>query len=403
MAKRPCRTPQFINDRLVVSSYPTFTSEGSVILRLEFDQDSSKEIILLENFPATENNGSSYWGNWGVSSLCLDYININGYSGSGYNTSVRVDFSINWFTGQNGSGGAPIKTVTGTFYALEGYFISDVSSSAYNYGSSLIQYGSGGAAQSQLYLPIPQDVESEVPYYSTEGFKYKPIASGDTGQFTVGGGLGTSPLTKFFIERVCIEDAGVHNGDYKPIAFINKFGAFQQMWFVQSKESTDASRSTYPSIDYGVAGKWDGSKHYYKDYQTKMRRKVSLISFPMPEGSYFTFQEIMASEYVWYGQWDYVWQDLNKNASGTFLVYPPESNVPITITLPFTFRGQVVRSMREPIFQSGSETGKWRKLYKWIPVNVKNSSVSKSMSNLQRANIQYNVDLEYAFEEIPSF
>ena len=259
-----------------------------------------------------------------------------------------------------------------------------------------------------MYVPVPENETHEIPYYKTDGFAYRQIQDNTSGEIVIGNQL-SGYVRKYYIDRICTKDTAVNNGDYRPIAFINKFGAFEKMWFVQGKHKVDTSREEFPRTpDLSVAGKWSeryGVPHMYKTFNTQTRESFTLTTFPLPEGAYDTMQEIINSENIWFGEWDYVWQiaDRNNQPSGTFRIYDPYSKTPTTVTFPDLTRQPSFRSLREPTLVSGSIGSGFKKLYRYKPVNVKTSSLDKIQSNLQRGSIQYSIDFEYAYSPIPQF
>lgn len=91
--------------------------------------------------------------------------------------------------------------------------------------------------------------------------------------------------------------------DVKKITFINKFGAYQDLWFFKAnRESLETSGSDYRSnllfASNGVAT-YRTSDHQRVDYNVTGKKSITLNSGYVPEDNNQIFEELFLSEKVW--------------------------------------------------------------------------------------------------------
>ena len=132
---------------------------------------------------------------------------------------------------------------------------------------------------------------------------------------------------------------------------------------------------------------------------------MSLMSPLVPEGFNDVFQELLVSEKVWLWDWNYLWEFITNplvkpmpQPTGTVRFVDPYTGNMETRSLP----QKKLYAIYKPhiINQVTTNVSEIRPLYELVPVTIASSSVVKKTHNISKSNIQYTIDLEYAFDDV---
>ena len=263
------RTPFFIDHTAGVTA-------GSSDLTIEIN---SADVYVLSK--DTVSNRATFE----VSELIKDYLSIT-WDGTFPFTSQVVTATItqDFFTGSKATRAAvsenPIvgQTQTHTLYGFDGY------SNFKDGANHQIVQGSLLQTNTTMYLS-----ESDVSYVASESsntISYTAIQTTDT-TVTVGGIVIT-------IERLCEPVFTLVR-----VIFINKFGAFQELWFnKKSVESLTVQQEEYDAML--VTNNTYSTTAPQKIVNNKQGSdKIQLNTGYVEEGQYEAIKELMLSENVW--------------------------------------------------------------------------------------------------------
>ena len=231
-----------------------------------------------------------------VSELCRDYLTLV-YDGSptAGDTEIDIDLVMTFYTGANATGSL-ITTISNT--GNQGF-------DAYGYFSEganwEIPYPLSSAA-SWLIAPklgvnndweifVPENKSGYLPYILSGTVAYQSY-SGTATSVTIGVGvtcdINRTPCSKYDPQR---------------ITFVNKYGQFQDLWFLLKKTlTTDTTKETYQGINLTSSGSsttYDTTKPTKVVFNKEAKERISLNSGYYPEGYNAVFEQLLESEQIW--------------------------------------------------------------------------------------------------------
>jgi len=268
-----------------------------------------------------------------VSELVNDFIEqkfINNTPSTGYN--VSADTQSVWvrvFTSARESDGTLIGTETTTNYlAQEGY--NDFKDGV-NYttepeamiSSSYIQYKKGD----YIFLPVnAEKVTSVVFIYNSSIISTYNVSDNDNAnqKINYASYLTTSQEINFIryevdgvASTINVEQIEECKYPVHKIVFLNRWGAFQDLYFFKKSTETLDSRSENfnrsifeaRSVSYSIKegsctedyayNVYNSNAHSKKTFNSNATESISLNSGFVPESMNPSFEELMVSEYVW--------------------------------------------------------------------------------------------------------
>ena len=236
MPVRPILSPITLGNTLATAS-PNGESIGTINI------NSGEFTFTLQNTGFTDGNKSSYFE---YSQIIRDYLDVQF---TGTYTSQDLDSVVITFT-QESSTGTVLYTESETFTGVEGY--------TYFKEGANVTYSANDMATSSLNLYVPDGVSGYIPEFSGTGFTYYPFITTDTTK-NINGRV-------YKINRVC----ELKYENYK-VTFVNKFGAFQDIYFfLVRKDSTNVSSEKYKR--HVLTG--DGSFNTALHSEATFRRKL---------------------------------------------------------------------------------------------------------------------------------
>ena len=231
-----------------------------------------------------------------VSELCRDYLTVN-YDGSptAGDTEIDIDLVMTFWTGANASGSL-ITTISNT--GNQGF-------DAYGYFDEGANYEPPyplSSAASWLIAPklgvnndweifVPENKSGYLPYILSGNVAYQSYSGTDT-SVTIGVGvtcdINRTPCSKYDPQR---------------ITFVNKYGQFQDLWFLLKKTlTTDTTKETYQGINLTSSGSsttYDTTKPTKVVFNKEAKERISLNSGYYPEGYNAVFEQLLESEQIW--------------------------------------------------------------------------------------------------------
>ena len=204
-----------------------------------------------------------------ISELCRDYLTID-YDGSptAGDTEIDIDLTMTFYDGANATGsviGSPITDSNNTGFDAYGYFDEGANweppyplSSA---ASWLIAPKLGVNNDWEIF--VPENKSGYLPYILSGTVAYQSYSGTDT-SVTIGVGV-TCTITRTPCSKY----------DPQRITFINKYGQFQDLWFLLKKTLTKVV------------------------YNKEAKERISLNSGYYPEGYNAVFEQLLESEQIW--------------------------------------------------------------------------------------------------------
>ena len=228
-----------------------------------------------------------------VSELCRDYLTVN-YDGSptAGDTEIDIDLVMTFYDSSNNI----ITTINDT--GNQGF-------DAYGYFDEGANYEPPyplSSAASWLIAPklgvnndweifVPENKSGYLPYILSGNVAYQSY-SGTATSVTIGVGvtcdINRTPCSKYEPQR---------------ITFVNKYGQFQDLWFLLKKTlTTDTTKETYQGINLTSSGSsttYDTTKPTKVVYNKEAKERISLNSGYYPEGYNAVFEQLLESEQIW--------------------------------------------------------------------------------------------------------
>ena len=265
MPVRPILSPITLGNTLATAS-PNGESIGTINI------NSGEFTFTLQNTGFTDGNKSSYFE---YSQIIRDYLDVQF---TGTYTSQDLDSVVITFT-QQSSTGTVLYSVFETFTGVEGY--------TYFKEGANVAYSANDMATSSLNLYVPDGVSGYIPEFSGTGFTYYPFITTDTTK-NINGRV-------YKINRVC----ELKYENYK-ITFVNKFGAFQDIYFfLVRKDSTNVSSEKYKRHVLTGDGSFNTALHSEATFNVKAKDKLTMNTTFVDESYNDVLSELMTSEKIW--------------------------------------------------------------------------------------------------------
>jgi hypothetical protein len=247
--------------------------------------DLTIQISSVDRYVISKDTDSAYKVRFEISELIRDYLEIS-WDGATLPYSSQVttaSLSIQFFDATkiergSGSGSAIGAAIPHTVYGFDSY-------SGFIEGANK-QIVSGGLMQSNTVMYLSETETAYVPSESSNVITYTSVSTSDTSA-TIGG----IPVT---FKRLCEPIYSLVK-----IIFINKFGAFQEMWF--NKKSTNSISLSDEKYQRNIMS---GTTYSVTDHQTyvynKQARENMIINTGfVEEGQFEPIQQLLLSEQVW--------------------------------------------------------------------------------------------------------
>lgn len=231
-----------------------------------------------------------------ISELCRDYLTID-YDGTptAGDTEIDIDLVMTFYDGANATGSV-LQTITdsnNTGFDSYGYFSEGANyeppyplSSA---ASWLIAPKLGVNNDWEIF--VPENKSGYLPYILSGTVAYQSYSGTDT-SVTIGVGV-TCTITRTPCSKY----------DPQRITFINKYGQFQDLWFLLKKTlTTETKKETYQGINLTSSGSsttYDTTKPTKVIYNKEAKERITLNSGYYPEGYNAVFEQLLESEQIW--------------------------------------------------------------------------------------------------------
>lgn len=247
------------------------TEAGAVSAMLELSLDGELFYTLVKSVDSSE--GVLFE----ISELARDYIDPQ-FSGTYDSETLPVDGVITFYDDINGTGNTVGTPVTFSHIGFDGYSYTQDTVKVIEEGQLL---------QSNTIIYVPEGESGVVPFENTGAIDYATF-DGSATSISAGGNDVT-------IERIC-------ENKFNPIKliFINRFGAYQEMWFdKKSVESMTASEERYKASTINGLGIYNISNHTNKILSKNGSESVSINTGFVDEQMYYPLKELILSESVW--------------------------------------------------------------------------------------------------------
>jgi hypothetical protein len=262
--KRYLRSPIYISNIQTagISSSCTIEIDGTV--RYILSKDSVQE-------------GSTYRGTYEISELCRDYLDTT-FNGTYTSKKIEVEITVQFYAATGGGGGTIGNAYVTTFNGVDGY-------TYFTEGSNVVVTGTQ-AAQSNTEVFLPENTSGYIPSLGTANILYNSVTSTATSK-TVNG-------TVFKINRIC-------SSKYTPykVTFVNKFGAFQDIYFFMKRtDTTNVARERYKSAQIDASGDYNTYVHSNQTFNVISRDVLTMSTGLVNEGLNVALEEMLFSEQV---------------------------------------------------------------------------------------------------------
>tara|TARA_R110000822_G_scaffold145919_9_gene284861 strand:- start:1952 stop:2872 length:921 start_codon:yes stop_codon:yes gene_type:complete len=292
------------------------TQAGSLSARLDLSLDSQLFYTLTKTVDGS--NGVLFE----ISELARDYIDPQ-FSGTYDSDTLPVDGTITFYSGINNTG-----TVVGTPVSF-----SHIGFDGYSYTQDTVKtITAGDLLQSNTKIYVPDGVAGFVPFENLGAIAYATFDGAAT-SVSAGGNNVT-------IDRIC-------DNKHTPLklTFINKFGAYQDIWFdKKSVESMTASEERYKASIINGLGIYNISNHTNKILSKNGSEKVTINTGFIDEQMYYPLKEMILSESVWVTKDGQV---LPVNLDTSSLTHKTKLNDKlIQYTIDFTYSFDIINTIR---------------------------------------------------------
>ena len=231
-----------------------------------------------DRYTLTINLDSNNDGFFEISELCRDYLEL-AFSGTYSSYSIDVDFTITYYDAVDGGGSTVGSAVTTSFYGVDGY-------TYYEEGSNVIVTGTP-KAQSNLEVYLPDNTAGKIPTFSSTGFTYNAVTATQQTK-TIGSDV-------FTINRFCVPKYTAFK-----ITFVNKFGAFQDMWFTMKRTDTmNVTKEEYKTNMLNATGSYIVAKHARQTYNSMAKESFVLNTDFIKEDLNSVIEQLLQTEQCW--------------------------------------------------------------------------------------------------------
>lgn len=292
------------------------TQAGALSAKLELSLDAQLFYTLVKSVDGS--NGVLFE----VSELARDYIDPQ-FSGTYDSQTLAVDGVITFYDGVNGTGSAVGTPVTFSHIGFDGYSYTQ---------DTIKTIPAGALLQTNSKIYVPDGESGVVPFENLRAIEY---ATFDGAATSVSAGANTVT-----IERIC-------DNKHTPIklVFINRYGAYQEMWFdKKSVESMTASEERYKASTINGLGIYNVSNHTSKILSKNGSESVTINTGFVDEQMYYPLKELILSESVWTVKDGQV---LPVNLDTSSLTHKTKLNDKlIQYTLDFTYSFDIINNIR---------------------------------------------------------
>ena len=292
------------------------TQAGAVSAKLELELFSQLYYTLVKSVDSS--NGVLFE----VSELARDYIDPQ-FSGSYVSDTLPIDGTITFYDAANATGNVVGTPVTFSHIGFDGYSYTQDTTKVINAGDLL---------QSNDIMYVPEGETGVVAYENLGAIEYVSFNNVAT-SVTAGGNTVT-------IKRIC-------EPKYTPIkiTFINKYGAFQDLWFdKKSIEKMNASVENYKTSTIDSQGVYNVSNHTKKILSKNGSESVTINTGFVNEQMYHPIKELLLSEAAWVLKDSQV---LPINIDTSSLTFKTSVNDRlIQYTLDFTYSFDIINNIR---------------------------------------------------------
>ncbi len=231
-----------------------------------------------------------------ISELCRDYLIID-YDGTptAGDTEIDIDLTMKFYDGANATGSV-LQTITdsnNTGFDAYGYFNEGANPSvpfSLSFSASWLIAPKLGV-NNDWEIFVPENKSGYLPYILSGTVAYQSYSGTDT-SVTIGVGV-TCTITRTPCSKY----------DPQRITFINKYGQFQDLWFLLKKTlTTETTKETYQGINLTSSGSsttYDTTKPTKVVYNKEAKERISLNSGYYPEGYNAVFEQLLESEQIW--------------------------------------------------------------------------------------------------------
>ena len=262
--KRYLRSPIYISQIQTAGLSSSCTIEIDGTVRYTLSKDSVAE-------------GSTYRATYEISELCRDYLDMT-FDGTYTSKKIEVEVTIQFYAATGGGGGTIGSPYTFTFNGVDGY-------TYFTEGSNVVVTGTQ-AAQSNTEVFLPENTAGYIPSLGTANILYNSVSTTATTK-TVNG-------TVFTINRIC-------SPKYTPykVTFVNKFGAFQDIYFFMKRtDTTNVARERYKSAQINASGVYETYVHSNQTFNVMGRDIFTMSTGLVNEGLNVALEELLLSEQV---------------------------------------------------------------------------------------------------------
>lgn len=281
MARIALRSPYFFT-----RTAPTNTLSVKLLISI----DNVLKYTLIKSAVAAQTS------TFEVSELCRDYLTLV-YDGSpaAGDTEIEIDLTMTFYDGINATGTA-LQTISLT---------NSIGTDAYGYFSEGANYEPPyplSSAASWLIAPkedvntdwqifVPENKSGYLPYMLNGVIGYE-FYNGTDESKTIGVNvtctINRTPCSKYEPQR---------------ITFVNKYGQFQDLWFLLKKTlTTETSKEQFQGINLSSGGSstgYDTSKPTKVIFNKEATERITLNSGYYPEAYNAVFEQLLESEQVW--------------------------------------------------------------------------------------------------------
>jgi hypothetical protein len=293
------------------------TQVGSLSAKLELSLDSQLFYTLIKTVDGS--NGVLFE----ISELARDYIDPQ-FSGTYDSDTLPIDGIITFYSGLN---------ATGSIVGINPVTFSHIGFDGYSYTQDTVKtITSGDLLQSNSKIYVPDGESGFVPFENLGAIAYAEF-NGTATTLSAGG-------NNIIIERIC-------DNKHTPLklTFINKYGAYQDIWFdKKSVESMTASEERYKASIINGLGIYNISNHSNKILSKNGSERVSINTGFIDEQMYYPLKEMILSEAVWVTKDGQV---LPINLDTNSLTHKTKLNDKlIQYTLDFTYSFDIINTIR---------------------------------------------------------
>ncbi len=293
------------------------TQAGALSAMLELSLDGQLFYTLVKSVDGS--NGVLFE----ISELARDYIDPQ-FSGTYDSETLPVDGVITFYDGINATGAVVgLEPVTFSHIGFDGYSYTQDTTKVINSGQLL---------QSNTIIYVPEGESGVVPFENLGAIAYATFDGTATSVSASGNNV--------TIERIC-------DNKHTPLklTFLNKFGAYQDMWFdKKSVESMTASEERYKASTINGLGIYNISNHTNKILSKNGSESVTINTGFVDEQMYYPLKEMILSEAVWVTKDGQV-LPINLNTSS--LTHKTKLNDKlIQYTLDFTYSFDIINTIR---------------------------------------------------------